>query len=96
MFESTSAICSSPLKRGKSKNMQIALQGLVQALIASGKVEVNTAEPVKIDAVIRHAEFIRFRIQEFADQKTGFDRASDQLSGASTADNELTVEDIPF
>ena len=78
---------------GKSKNMQIALQGLIQSLIVAG-ADVST--PEKIDAVVRNAEIIRFRIQEFADTKTGFDRAVDQVSSGTISDEELTVEDIPF
>lgn len=87
---------SSPQQRawGKSKQMQIRLQGLIQAMIASGKVEFNSTDHTNL---IKTAAILSHQIEEFADKKVGFDRAADQLGGFQLGGfpNEQ-VEDIPF
>ena len=78
---------------GKSKQLQIRLQGLIQAMISSGKVEFNSTDHsnlIKVAAILSH------QIEQFADEKVGFDRAADQLSPGGISYEEPTVEDIPF
>jgi hypothetical protein len=84
---------STPQQRawGKSKQLQIRLQGLIQAMIASGKVEFNSSDHTNL---IKVAYTLSHQIEEFADQKVGFDRAADQLAPGGVSYSE--VEDIPF
>lgn len=61
---------------GKSKQLQIRLQGLIQAMIASGQADFNKTDHsnlIKLAATLSH------QIEEFADKQVGFDRAADQL-----------------
>jgi hypothetical protein len=84
---------STPQQRawGKSKQLQIRLQGLVQAIIASGNYEkLNQTD---YSGLIKLAATIAHQIEEFADQKVGFDRAADQLAPGGVF---YEVEDIPF
>jgi len=82
---------STPQQRawGKSKQLQIRLQGLIQAMISSGKVEFNSTDHTNL---IKLAYTLSHQIEEFADEKVGFNRAADQLSGGVSYESE----DIPF
>lgn len=75
---------------GKSKNLQIGLAGIIQAIISSG-VYNDRLNQQDHSGLIKLAATIRHQIEEFADSKVGFDRAAEQLSSG-----DLILDDIPF